>query len=122
MEDKYNNKFKTVGILGGMGPEATASLYLEIVKIFQKKFNAKYDKDFPPFFIYSSPIPDVVENQFNEEILIKLLQEGAKKIESAGANFMVVACNTVQKYLPKILWMRWCALVVFENNQKLLIG
>lgn len=96
------NKFRTIGILGGMGPEATASLYLEIIKIFQKRFQAKYDDDFPPFFIYSLPIPDVVEKQVDEEMLVKLLQEGAKQVEKSGADFMVIACNTVQKYLPQI--------------------
>ncbi len=99
---EIKNKFKTIGILGGMGPEATASLYMKIIKIFQQQFNAKYDNDFPPFFIYSLPIPDVVEQQVDEEVLIKLLQEGAKLVEKSGADFIVVACNTVQKYLPKM--------------------
>ncbi|MCK4589041.1 MAG: amino acid racemase [Nanoarchaeota archaeon] len=93
---------KTIGILGGMGPEATADLYMEIVKIFQKKYGAKFDKDFPPFFIYSLPIPDVVEELENEQLLVPLLAKGVKKLESAGVDFISIACNTVQYYLPQM--------------------
>ena len=34
-----------------MGPAATADLYNRIIAIFQQKFNAKYDKDFPEIII-----------------------------------------------------------------------
>jgi len=93
---------KTIGILGGMGPEATAELYMNIVRIFQKKYGAKYDKDFPPMIIYSLPIPDVVEESEDKSSVVKLLVEGVRKLESAGADFIVIACNTVQLYLQQM--------------------
>jgi len=93
---------KTIGILGGMGPEATADLYLEIVKIFQKEYGAKYDADFPPFFIFSLPIPDVVKSLEDENKLIFLLQSGVRKLEEAGAEFIIVACNTIYAYLNQM--------------------
>lgn len=34
------NKNKTIGILGGMGPSASADLYLRIIKYSQQKYNA----------------------------------------------------------------------------------
>lgn len=93
---------KTIGILGGMGPEATAQLYLEIVSIFQKEYRAKYDSDFPPFFIFSLPLPDVVEGSFSEKEIIRQLCDGVKKLESMGAEVIAIACNTVQIYLPQM--------------------
>jgi len=93
---------KTIGILGGMGPEATADLYLEIIRIFQKEYGAKYDADFPPFFIFSLPIPDVVESLEEENKLIFLLQSGVRKLEEAGAEFIIVACNTVYAYINQM--------------------
>jgi len=93
---------RTIGILGGMGPEATADLYLEIIKIYQRKFGAKYDADFPPFFIYSLPIPDVVASVENEEKTIALLCGGVRKLEQMGADIIGVACNTVQVYIKEM--------------------
>lgn len=91
---------KTIGIIGGMGPEATAALYTQIVRIFQRKFNARHDSDYPPMIIYSLPAPDVVERMEDEKRLVDMLHDSVRKVEKAGADFFLVACNTVQKYLP----------------------
>ncbi len=90
---------KTIGILGGMGPEGTSDMYMKIIRIFQKRYGAKYDKDYPPILIYSLPIPDVVEIIEDEKIVIQNLVEGVKKLEKAGADFIIIACNTVQYYI-----------------------
>ncbi len=96
------NKYKTIGILGGMGAEATVDLYMGIWKYFQENFNAKYDYEFPPVIIYSVPIPDVVESLQNEEETLRMLQDTALTLEKAGCAFIVIACNTVQFLLDKI--------------------
>ena len=95
-------EYKTIGILGGMGPEATADMYMKIVRVFQKEFGAKYDGDFPPIFIYSIPIPEVVEEQEDKGLLISMLIKGVKSLEFAGADFIAIACNTVQCYLNEM--------------------
>lgn len=99
---KQNNKYKTIGILGGMGPEGTVDMYEKIFKYFQDTYNAKYDRDFPPIVIYSVPIPDVVESLENEKQTLEMLSNAAKKLASCGCDFIVIACNTVQFLLDKI--------------------
>ena len=37
--------WKTIGILGGMGPEASAELYRRMIKICQMDYGAKYDSE-----------------------------------------------------------------------------
>lgn len=93
---------KTIGILGGMGPEATARLYLEIIKIFQQKYGAKYDADFPEMIILNLPLPDVVEEKGSSDKIIELLQQGVKKLEQAGADFIAIPCNTAMTFLPQM--------------------
>jgi len=93
---------KTIGIIGGMGPEGTADLYMKIVRYYQQNYNAKYDKDFPEFFISSIPIPDVVENLENEKITLTKLAETALKLQNAKCDFIIIACNTVQYLLDNI--------------------
>ena len=96
------NQYKTIGILGGMSPAATADLYNRIISIFQNRFNAKYDKDFPEIVIISLPIPDIVENTENEKLTISMLIDAAKRLEAAGCSFIVIPCNTAHAYLKQI--------------------
>ncbi len=96
------NNYKTIGILGGMGAEATVDLYMGIWKYFQTNFDAKYDDDFPAVIIYSVPIPDVVENVESEQTTKDMLQKTAKILEDGGCAFIVIACNTVQFLLEDI--------------------
>ena len=96
------SKYKTIGILGGMGPEATADLYLRIIKLFQQKYGAIYDSDFPEIIIVNLPIPDVVEN-INEQNKVKeMLIKGVKKLEKAGVDFIAIPCNTVTYYIKEM--------------------
>lgn len=97
----FMNK-KTIGILGGMGAEATVDLYMGIWKYYQDNFSAKYDKDFPPVIIYSVPIPDVVESLESEKTTLDMLIQTAKTLEEGGCDFIVIACNTVQFLLESI--------------------
>ncbi len=97
---KMMNK-KIVGILGGMGPEATADLYIRIVKTCQKKYGAKFDSDYPQIIINSIPLPDVVEAEKIDDIR-PYLAHGIKTLETAGADFIVIACNTVQFLVPSL--------------------
>jgi aspartate racemase len=95
-------KHKTIGILGGMGPEGTAELYLRIIRLFQKKFGAVLDSDFPEIVIFNVPIPDVVEDPRNMQRIKAMLIENSKKLEEAGADFIVIPCNTVTKFIELI--------------------
>jgi len=95
-------KYKTIGILGGMGAEATVDLYMGIWKYFQDNFNAKFDDEFPPVIIYSIPIPDVVKSLENKKITTKMLQDAARSLEKSGCDFIVIVCNSVQFLLSEI--------------------
>ena len=94
-------KYKTIGILGGMGPEATAELYLRIVRIFQQEFGAKYDNDFPEIVILNLPLPDVVETVDNEKVVREQLLYATNKLELAGVDFIAIPCNTAMLFLDQ---------------------
>jgi aspartate racemase len=100
-----NKKFKTIGILGGMGPMASANLYKKIVEIAQHEFGAEQDCQFPPILIYSLPLTGFDETGFvDKKLVCKQLVTGVKKLETSGADFIIIACNTVhyfQKQLQK---------------------
>ena len=97
----FTLRYKLIGILGGMGPEATADLYMRIIRILQNK-GAKYDADFPPIFIYSLPLPDIVENIKCEKVIVSMLIDGIKKLEKVGASSIAISCNSVFSYFKQI--------------------
>ncbi len=87
---------KTIGILGGMGPEASANLYIKIIKYCQRKYGAVQDRDYPPMVIYSLPLEGFDETGIvDEELVKKQLIEGVKKLENAGCDLIIIGCNTV---------------------------
>ena len=99
-----NYKFmKTLGILGGVGPETTARVYLSVIDLVRKNKSEKY----PPIVVYNLPFPFVIENEAivqgkNSEKMIPYLIEGAKILEKAGASFGILPCNTLHKHINEI--------------------
>ncbi len=90
---------KTIGILGGMGPEASASLYNKIIEYAQYKYNAVQDFDYPPIIIYSLPLEGFDETGIVDEKMVKKqLIKGVQKLELAGCDIIIIACNTVYVY------------------------
>ena len=49
--------------------------------------------------ILNLPLPDVVESSENKSRAKKMLIRGAKKIESAGASFIAIPCNTASCFI-----------------------
>jgi aspartate racemase len=93
------NKNKTIGILGGMGPSASADLYFRIIKYSQQKYGAVQDCDYPPMIIFNLAMTGFDETGIVDENLVKAqLVSGVKKLESAGADFIIIACNTVHVF------------------------
>jgi aspartate racemase len=93
---------KTIGIIGGMGPQGTGDLYMGIVGLFQRQHGARYDADFPPILLHSVPAPEVVERLEDEVALSRMLVGSARTLESAGADFIAIACNTAHIVQPDV--------------------
>jgi len=93
------NKYKKIGILGGMGPLPTAELYLRIIRLFQVKLNAKFDSDFPEFVINSITTQGVLIPKVNEKKLLRKLISGCKSLEKSKVDFIVIPCNSAHKYI-----------------------
>ena len=87
---------RIIGILGGMGPEATADLYLRIIKLTP----AKKDQDHIRIIIYSNPkIPDRTTAILGTgpTPLPEMITTG-KTLEQSGADFIIMPCNTAHHY------------------------
>lgn len=99
-DQSYQMREKIVGILGGMGPESTADFFLKIIKTTP----VKKDQDHLRIIIDNNPkIPDRT---------LALLGKGKKpleevkgtihNLEKAGADIIVMPCNTVHHYYEEL--------------------
>ena len=91
---------RTIGILGGMGPDATVDLYRRILL----HTGAKTDQEHFHTIIDSNPsIPDrTAAVLYQGEDPSPLLGEIARNLENAGADFLVMPCNTAHYFLQQI--------------------
>ncbi len=91
---------KIIGILGGMGPEATADLYMRIIRATP----AKRDQDHLRVIIYSnSKVPDRTAAILGAgpSPIPELIRAG-KRLEEAGADFLIIPCNTAHYFVDQL--------------------
>ena len=94
---------KTVGVIGGLGPETTAEFYLDVVYSCREK-----DKTaMPSIIIGSIPLPyqleeDAIVKNIGVERILPFLTQEAKRLEKAGADFIVMPCNSLHIFIEEI--------------------
>lgn len=91
---------KIIGILGGMGPEATIDLFTKIVK----GTKVKKDQDHLRILIDNNPkIPDrTLAIQGKGPNPLPQLIQSAKLLEKAGADFILIPCVTAHYYYESL--------------------
>ena len=91
-----------IGILAGMGPKSTGPFVDTVVAGCQTIYGAKHDMDFPHMMIYSCPTPFYMDRPIDHEAMKKAIIEGAQKLESTGASFIAMPCNTAHLYFEEL--------------------
>jgi aspartate racemase len=94
-------KRKTLGILGGMGPESTVLFFQRIVELTP----ASSDQDHIPIIIYNQPqIPDRTKAILDQgESPLPALLAGIDFLQKSGVNFICIPCNTAHHYYGEML-------------------
>jgi len=100
-----------LGIIGGVGPRATATLYLKLIE----QLSAAHRDAFPEIVIHSVAMTRRIENAFlrgqvrpGSEVLADttaMLTDAVLRLASVGATLIVMPCNTLQSELRKICAM-----------------
>ncbi|ABW18109.1 cysteate racemase [Alkaliphilus oremlandii] len=91
---------RTLGIIGGMGPLATANLFNKIVL----KTEAKSDQDHIHILIDNNiAIPDRTAYLVGDgDNPLEELVKSAKRLENMGADFLIMPCNTAHYFYQEI--------------------
>lgn len=92
--------FRIAGILGGMGPEATARFFELVIK----NTDAARDQDHLKIIVCNWPqIPDRTGAiLYGGESPLPLMTEGLKVLERAGAELVAIPCMTAHHFLPEL--------------------
>lgn len=94
----YNKK--SVGILGGMGPYATAMFFQNILEL------TPAGKDWEHIRIIVDNNPQIPSRSrailFGEESPVKKMTESCKRLEAYPVDFISVPCNSACYFLPEV--------------------
>jgi aspartate racemase len=92
---------KTIGILGGMSPESTVAYYEYLTRTYTDRFG---DYGYPPVLIYSVSFQPYVDwpNQGRWDLVAQGLSDAAQKLEAAGADFIIIATNTMHLVFDEV--------------------
>ncbi|MDP4032709.1 MAG: amino acid racemase [Pseudorhodobacter sp.] len=93
---------KTVGILGGMGPEATILLMQRLLQAVP----ARDDADHIPLIVHQNPaVPSRIARLIDGvgEDPGPVLVAMARDLHAAGAEALAMPCNTAHAYAPQII-------------------
>ena len=93
---------RTVGILGGIGPEATVLLMKRLLKAVE----ARDDADHIPLIVHQNPgVPSRIRRliEGTGEDPGPVLAQMARDLQAAGAEALAMPCNTAHAYAPQIM-------------------
>jgi aspartate racemase len=84
---------KTLGIIGGVGPESTIDYYKNIIAIFRER---RPDGHYPQFVINSIDLQKGIDFLEAHDLagMTKFLLSEIEKLPRAGADFGIIAANT----------------------------
>ena len=100
-----NSAMKTIGILGGMGPQATMDLEMRIHKVAQQLLPSAQNSGYPPMTVlYYRHAPILLTKEQQPVIPMQVdprLLETAKQL-NATADFLLIASNGIHMFKKEI--------------------
>ena len=94
-------RHKRIGILGGMSPESTVEYYQYITRTYTERYG---DYGYPEVLIYSVSFQPYVDwpERDRWDLVARGLGEAARALEAAGADFIVIATNTMHLVFDQV--------------------
>lgn len=88
------NKKRPIGIIGGMGPFASAELLNMVLLSARNKFGARKDEDFPEIILTSIPVKNFFTDEKKAKLVLKMIKQKINLFKRSGVSSFGVACNT----------------------------
>jgi len=88
------NKKNIIGLIGGMGPYASAYFYKLLIIKSTKEYGAKNNDDYPEIVIDSVPVPDFISDTKQLPDAKRMLLSRVRALNNFGCNIIAMTCNT----------------------------
>lgn len=98
-------KMKTIGVLGGLGPQATMDFELRVHRIAQRTIPPRMNGGYPPLVVYYHRRPPVLLNDDHKPRIPLTPDPGllsAARSIGASADFLVIVANFPHLIQPEI--------------------
>jgi len=108
-----------IGVLGGIGPEATAEFYRKLVNKLQERGLIRSNTDFPQIVINSIPAPELTGESVSKEE-IEPYAAGLRELDSLNADFIVMVCNTIHLFYNEL--QRYVKAQIIDLRKEVMIA
>ena len=88
------NDKQITGVIGGMGPQASAEFYRLLIEGAKRDFGARHNHEFPEILLDSVPVPDFLADLTQMEQAAVMLEDRVRRLTAYGSTILTMACNT----------------------------
>lgn len=96
---------KKIWILWGMWPQASLHFYQMLIEKVSSHIASPRNQDYPHLLLSNIPVPDLIKGKEDIKTTVDMVNNEAKSLEKAWADFLVMPCNTMHLFQDGI--MRW---------------
>ena len=98
-----SNEWKSIGIIGGLGPRASVNFYKLVIDICSQKYNAIQDYEYPPIFLSSLSIKGFNhKGLLDEDELVENINSMLRVFHELNIDVVSIACNSVYSRIEKL--------------------
>ena len=115
MKNNQAKKNLIIGVLGGIGPEATGEFYTKLFKKLREVGTIKENSDFPQIVINSIPAPELIHEEIIKEELSHYM-DGIIQLDKFGVDIIVMVCNTIHIYYDKLQQIVGTPIIDLRNE------
>lgn len=95
-------RWRRIGIIGGLGPRASAHFYRLLIDLCSQKYQAIQDYDYPYMLLVSLASEGLCEaGLVNEEALMADIEEAFSTFKRLSVDVVAIACNSIYACLDR---------------------
>jgi aspartate racemase len=96
------DSMQKIGLLGGLSWVSTAEYYRRLNELMQVQLGGVTSPRILLESLNRQAYVDAVITRKDEEAACSMILDGCQSLENGGANFIVISCNDVHRFVPEI--------------------
>jgi len=93
---------KRIGVIGGLSWISTADYYRRLNELTQQRLGGVHSVPLVLASVDRQDYVDAVINAQDEDAACQIILDAARAVEQGGAEFIVISCNDVHRFVPAI--------------------